>query len=222
MERDKEDSTDAGVEAETASDSEFLGIDDDDVITIANAMISGNQPMSWAEQVSRELSLWQSITIDFLQVAAEQDVLLPVNRTHNALYLSEAIDVNKWWSLEIMRSPLRFSLLSRVAARYLNKPPANGLQERVFGTAKFIDTPLRRKLGSERFEMLSLLKFNANLISELGLKRTTESVHASIVKVAQFFDISIDPASDDEFAEEKEEVTLASVLKSLNESPHNK
>ena len=182
---DRDGSKDPVGDAQIASDSrEFLGIDDSDVVTVADA---ANHPISWAKQATQELSLWEAITIDLSQVAAEQDVPLPVNKINNALYLSEVIDVNKWWSVQILKGSPKFSLLSRVAARYLNKPPANGLQERVFGTAKFIDTPLRRKLGSERFEMLSLLKFNANFIRQQEYKRTPDSDQAAIVKVAQFF-----------------------------------
>jgi hypothetical protein len=158
-------------------------------------------------------------------VAKEQKAKLPSRKINNALFLSDFIDVNRWWGHQLEQKPHEYSLLSRVAARYLNKPPANGLQERVFGIAKFIDTPLRRKLGSDRFEMLSLLKFNANLIrSQLEKNVTSESELVVVAEVANFLDLDLDPGSDDDCAsagvdrEDNEMVGLTSVLNEMRTS----
>ena len=205
-------------EAEVDSDCEFLGKTDDIVPTVM-----ANQPLTWSERADEELLRWESIQINFAKEATKQGASLPPRQKfNNALWLSDVIDVNKWWSGQLAKKPQEFSLLSRVAARYLNKPPANGLQERVFGTAKFIDTPLRRKLGSERFEMLSLLKFNARLISELKHNPTSKP-ELIIAEVANFFDLSLDPESDKDCAngsdmEEDELVGLISALKEMSTS----
>jgi hypothetical protein len=215
----REDSIHPG-DDEVDSDCEFLGERDQ-----AFAVPTFSQSMHWSERAEQELLQWQSIQINFVEVAKEQGASLPPRKTTNALFLSDVIDVNRWWSNMLVAKPQDFSLMSRVAARYLNKPPANGLQERVFGTAKFIDTPLRRSLGNDRFEMLSLLKFNACLIGQLEQDLTSATEQVVISAVANFFDLDLDPESEDDCSggdkEEDEIVCLTSVLRDMSTSKVN-
>ena len=92
--------------------------------------------------------------------------------------------------------------MSRVAARELARPDANGLQERVFSFCKLLDSPLCRSLCDDKFEMMALLAFNCQFIQEfeedgnpLCIKELLKSLHssASATKAAEvllaFFEI---------------------------------
>ena len=69
---------------------------------------------------------------------------------NNCYYLSEHVDILLWWR----QNAHLHRIVSRVAARELARPDANGLQERVFSFCKLLDLPLRRSLFDDKFEML--------------------------------------------------------------------
>ena len=117
---------------------------------------------------------------------------------NNCYYLSKHVDILLWWR----QNAHLHQIVSRVAARELARPDANGLQERVFSFCKLLDSPLRRSLSDDKFEMMALLAFNRQSIQEfeedgnpLCIKELLKSLHssASATKAAEvllaFFEI---------------------------------
>jgi hAT family C-terminal dimerisation region len=92
-------------------------------------------------------------------------------------YLIEVVDTLEWWK----ENQPRFPDIARVAAIRLAKPDANGMQERVFSFSKRLDTPLRRRLRPEKFEMLALLGFNMDLLAEEGENAVGDFMSSSIL-----------------------------------------
>ena len=83
----------------------------------------------------------------------------------------------------------------------------------MFSFSKLVDSPLRRRLGQDKFEMLSILAFNKQYMLEMGnmdskeqtkqllsALKSTNSIRSAIKVVAEFFEYSLGDfeANDDE------------------------
>jgi hypothetical protein len=110
-------------------------------------------------------------------------------------------------------------LVERIAARHLDAPNSNSLQEHVFSVYKYINNALQQNLGNAKFEMLLILAFNKafikdmesknlfivdNLIASLRSAADATEVAANIIK---YFDIDGD-VEDDEMDEGTEIIAM--------------
>ena len=131
----------------------------------------------------------------------------------DCFFLTSKVDIVLWYRL----NGKDHTMASRIVA-----PGANGVQERVFSFCRLIDTHMRQSLGSSKFEMLTLLAFNKELIrsaSESGplsisclldsLRSSTSAV-AAAAALTEFFDLDTEDAKD---IQATEEGSMADMLK---------
>ena len=154
-------------------------------------------PRTIAEQAG--LNRWETMTVDWPQFLREHqpDVEFDLHgvRQNNPYVLVEVVDTLKWWKVTEKLYPW----IARTAARRLAKPSANSLQERVFSFLKRLDTPLRQRLGHDKFEMIALLGFNMKFImSSAGMDcfktvinslQSATSPPAAAERIREFFDL---------------------------------
>lgn len=161
-----------------------------------------------SDAVDMALSAWAELQIDWPRELAKQGIVAghPLFNAakisqKNAMYLVDVFDSMRW----MKDHAEEHRLVSRVAARNLSKPAANSFQERVFSLCKRMDTSLRGRMGSAKFEMLMLLSWNARWISERGLismQELRDSIHSSVDSeryakiMVEFFDTA-NPSSSD-------------------------
>ena len=158
--------------------------------------------VSAVELADEAIKCWMGLRVNwgiFLKV--DQNVeSVDTNKIaqNNCYYLSEQVNVLLWWR----QNAHLHRIVSRIASRELARPDANGLQERVFSFCKLLDSPLRRNLSDDKFEMIALLAFNRQSIQEfdendnpLCIQELLKSLHssASAIKAAEalfeFFEI---------------------------------
>jgi hypothetical protein len=72
------------------------------------------------------------------------------------------VDIMRRWQA----NTCNYRLISRIATPALAKPEVNSMQERVFSCAGLIDTDLRQRLGTEKFEILLVLAFNKEFVKK--------------------------------------------------------
>ncbi|KAI2512772.1 hypothetical protein MHU86_1560 [Fragilaria crotonensis] len=164
-----------------------------------------------------ELNRWEALTVDWAVFLREHqpDVNFDVVdvRRNNPYVLVELVDILKWWKVHEKFYPW----IARAAARRLAKPSANSLQERVFSFLKRLDTPLRQRLGHNKFEMIALLGFNMEFImssagmdcfkSVINSLKSATSTPAAAERIREFFDL------DESDVEGDGEESLESMLK---------
>lgn len=149
--------------------------DDDDIFSSVKEKLGNNELFPSAETISaqgyeaiaqNEIKAWLELSVNWQEVAKKQNPeksLMNQDKFHIVLYVSEFVDIFIWWKDHAEQFPL----VSAVAARYLARPEASGFQERVFGMGSTVDTPLRRRLGKRKFEMLVLLRRNAEFLQKV-------------------------------------------------------
>jgi hAT family C-terminal dimerisation region len=146
-----------------------------------------------------EMIRWEALNIDWAEFLREHqyDIKFDVGDVqHNNPYrLVESVDIPKWWKV----NDILYPWIARAAPRRLVKPSANSLQERVFSFLKRIDSPLRQRLGHNKFEMIALLGFNMGFImsaagmdcfeSVINSLRSATSIPAAAESIREFFDL---------------------------------
>lgn len=175
-------------------------------------------------KAAEEIRRWEALSVDWDQFLCHQQGISPYSATDRRRVqqghpgvLIHLVDTLLWWRL----NAATFRLVSRVSARYMAKPDANSLQERVFSFCKLVDSPLRRRLGKDKFEMISILAFNKQYLLERGKMdskeqtkqllsalKSTNSTRSAIKVVAEFFEYSPDDfeACDDDENHENDEI----------------
>jgi len=136
-------------------------------------------------------------------------------RSGNWIYVSEVVDVSKWWR----KNSVHHRLAECITARHLGAPDSNGLQERVFSVCKHINNALRQNLGNAKFEMLLILPFNKAFIKNMEskdlfmvdnlitlLKSATDAIEAA-ANIIKYFNLDGD-VEDDETNEGMEIVAM--------------
>ncbi|GMH46135.1 hypothetical protein BSKO_14099 [Bryopsis sp. KO-2023] len=176
-ENDPEQATEAHPAGEDGDDEE----DDEDDLFTRHSSVSGvsegnvvfiPSKKSPLDSATEEFEAWTNLVVDWKAILIEQGSQgVKARNLRNPFYLYKQIDVLVWWR----RNATKFPYISRVALRYLAKPNSNAYQERVFSFAKFVDNPLRRRMGDMKFEMFVILAKNSDWIESYTTLRRADA-----------------------------------------------
>lgn len=129
-------------------------------------------------EAERELAQWNALNIDVMEALKAQSaigVCESLVRSKNIFHVLRHFDVMKWHGHVSSDVAARvsgvppFKIISRATARRGGNQTTNAKCERSFSFAKIVDSPLRRRLGPAKFEMLVILGLNLSWMKENGV-----------------------------------------------------
>ena len=150
---------------EDSRDSTLFGM----LMDIQQEADSGTDAVAQMSEFDRWMVL--SSMVDWRTEAVRQGAKLPKiseaklkSKLKNPSFVLEHVNPLLWWK----ENASKFPVLSSMALRFLAKPDSNGFQERVFSKAKLVDSPLRQRLSTWKYEILVLQALNQAWIEEEG------------------------------------------------------
>ena len=169
-------------------------------------------------QAKRELSQWKTLKLDVLEALKSQGAVgfsEPLVKSKNIIHILRHFNTLKWHGQVTSNVAARvtgvppFKIISRATARRGGNQTTNAKCERAFSFAKLVDSPLRRRLGSAKFELLVILGLNLGWMKEndvidnnhlLKAMNSTADIKECRARLVEFF--VEDLVGDDERLEE--------------------